>query len=202
MNLEETNMKRFLMLSALLSLGLILGACGQSSSTEADHKNKAEETKTEQKANKEQKAKEDQNDQKTYKIGEKATSDGQTVTVSKVNKVHSGKYFATDGQTKGSSLNHDEQLVVVDITQENGSNEQVAVNPLNYELKNSDEKVHKIVASTVTLKTQFEPGDLAAGKKNSGQIAFVTKKNEKDLTLIFYPNFFTKEHPLYFNLSK
>lgn len=83
MNLEETNMKRFLMLSALLSLGLILGACGQSSSTEADHKNKAEETKTEQKANKEQKAKEDQNDQKRIKSAKKPQATGKRLQFQK-----------------------------------------------------------------------------------------------------------------------
>ncbi|NPC94631.1 DUF4352 domain-containing protein [Bacillus sp. WMMC1349] len=199
-------MKKLLLVSALTSLGLLLGACGQSNSStkaESKHQHKTEEVKKEKK-----------DEKKIYKIGEKAVCSHieNTFIVTNVEKVISEAQYIDPTSTPSFEnfddsllkLKKDEQYVLVDITQENNSKKKRQVAPGYFKLKGGSNKLYETVTDYKLLpdNKRFSLNYLSPGRKIKGKVIFVTKMTEKNFKLIYTPSDGRKEYEVTIDLSK
>ncbi|MDA1476852.1 DUF4352 domain-containing protein [Bacillus changyiensis] len=208
-------MKKLLLVSTLTSLGLLLGACGQSNSStnaESKHQHKTEEVKEIKEVKEVKKEKKEQ--KKTYKLGEKAVCSyiENTFIVTNVEKVISDAQYIDPNSTPSFKnfddsllkLKKDEQYVLVDITQENNSKKKLQVAPGYFKLKGGSNKLYETVTGYKLLpdNKRFSVNYLSPGRKTKGKVIFVTKMTEKNFKLIYTPSSGSKENEVTIDLTK
>lgn len=96
-------------------------------------------------------------------------------------------------RSSGSDFNKPKdgmEYVIVSITIENNSDEELSYNPYDFKMKNSQGQiVDKSLGATIDRDTYLSYGDLAPGGSISGTIAFEQPIDDSNLVLIFEPRF-------------
>ncbi len=93
-----------------------------------------------------------------------------------------------------------QEFLIVNITQENNTDEAVSFNSYSFEIENSS-GVRTTESYVGDLQDKINSGDLAPDGKITGNIGFKTKKGETNLRLIYKPNMFSDKEVV-INLDK
>ncbi|MCY8978056.1 DUF4352 domain-containing protein [Bacillus halotolerans] len=187
-------MKKVLLLLFVLTIGLALSACSQSS--DASEKEKPKE-KTQEELEKEldkelkegdvSKAKKDD---KIHKIGETIKVNDINFTVNKVDSVQEGQYdyLGGDEDNKIKTVKDDEERLIIEVTLEYLGKGSMIYTPLGLDLKDKKNKSVRPVISMEEKGKLFLGGTLASGKKVTGVVSYVIPKGEqKNYTLVYNP---------------
>ncbi|WIG48185.1 DUF4352 domain-containing protein [Bacillus halotolerans] len=187
-------MKKVLLLLFVLTIGLALSACSQSS--DASEKEKPKE-KTQEELEKEldkelkegdvSKAKKDD---KIHKIGETIKVNDINFTVNKVYSVQEGQYdyLGGDEDNKIKTVKDDEERLIIEVTLEYLGKDSMIYTPLGLDLKDKKNKSLRPVISMEEKGKLFLGGTLASGKKVTGVVSYVIPKGEqKNYTLVYNP---------------
>lgn len=163
------------MLLAALMMGSALYGCSDEEDKKGSDDKGSETTEKEE-------SKEETKD--TYAMNETAEIDGQRLTVTGVTR-SAGSDFDTpkDGC----------EYVIVAVTIENVSDEEVSYNIFDFKVQNSNGQIDRSAFSIVDKDTGLGSGKLAPGGAVSGTIVFEEPIGDANLMLIFEPNVFKKE---------
>jgi hypothetical protein len=122
---------------------------------------------------------------KEFKVGETIQLGDHKVTVNKVTK-SSGTDI--DKPKTGN------EFVIVTVTIENGGKDTIDYNPLDFKIKSSQGNITDGAFTTIDNDTHLNAGQLAAGGKVSGTLAFEAPKGDSKLQLIFTPSFWSDKN--------
>lgn len=128
---------------------------------------------------------------KKFGIGEKVELDGHVVEVTEVEK-SSGDDFDKPSEGK--------EFVIVHISIENNSDDEISYNPFNFKMKNSNGQIEEQTFTTIDSDTSLSSGELASGGNVEGTIPFEQPIDDDELQLIFEPSFW-KTSEIVFNLQ-
>jgi hypothetical protein len=120
-----------------------------------------------------------------YGVNEPATISDQTLTVTGVQRNYSSgnQYVKPDAG---------QEYVVVSVTIQNNGNEQVSYNTYDFQMQDSN-GVQKTEAFVTSVENQLQSGNLAAGGKVTGNLAYEVPKGDTGLKLIFKPSFWSSK---------
>lgn len=120
--------------------------------------------------------------QTRFRIGETIQMEEYQLTVNSVKKAFSYGYSKPK---KGS------EYVFVNVTLRNQGEKEVSYNPYDFKIQNSDgNQTSTTYAST---EDELHSGDLAQGGKVTGTLSFEAPVGDKNLQLIYQPNFWLDE---------
>lgn len=85
------------------------------------------------------------------------------------------------------------EYVIVSVTIENDSDEEISYNPLHFKMQNSQGQIEDKAFTVVDSDTALSSGDLAPGGSVSGTITFEQPKDDGELILIFEPGFWSNK---------
>lgn len=111
-----------------------------------------------------------------YNQGEAATLGDAVIKVTKVEK------------SQGNDWNKPKsgkEFVIITVSIENKGSSKLSYNPYDFKLQNSQGQQENITFTTINNNTSLSSGELVAGGKVSGTIAFETTKGDKGLALIY-----------------
>ena len=111
-----------------------------------------------------------------YNQGDVATLGDSTVKVTKVEKSQGNDW---DKPKSGK------EFVIITVSIENKGTGKLSYNPYDFKLQNSQGQQESIAFTTTNNDTALSSGELVAGGKVSGTIAFETTKGDKGLSLIY-----------------
>ncbi len=111
-----------------------------------------------------------------YNQGDVATLGDSTVKVTKVEKSQGNDW---DKPKSGK------EFVIITVSIENKGKNKLSYNPYDFKLQNSQGQQESITFTTINSDTSLSSGELVAGGKVSGTIAFETTKGDKGLSLIY-----------------
>lgn len=77
------------------------------------------------------------------------------------------------------------EFVIITVSIENKGSGKLSYNPYDFKLQNSQGQQESITFTTINSDTSLSSGELVAGGKVSGTIAFETTKGDKGLSLIY-----------------
>ncbi|KAF1680778.1 MULTISPECIES: DUF4352 domain-containing protein [Bacillus] len=189
-------MKKVLILLFVLTIGLALSACSQSS--DASEKEKPKEKKSEEELKKEidkelkkhGEPKIKQDDQ-IHKIGEIFKAGHTNFTVNKVDSVQKGEYTEFGGvavDSKSKTIKADEERLIIEVTIENIGKDSISYNFIGIDLKDKNDQSVRPVFSIEEKDRLLMGGTLASGKKVTGVLSYVIPKGEqKHYTLVYNP---------------
>ncbi|WP_039073615.1 MULTISPECIES: DUF4352 domain-containing protein [Bacillus] len=188
-------MKKVLLLLFVLTIGLALSACSQSS--DASEKEKPKEKKSQEELEKEldkelKKGGEPKTkkDDQIHKIGETIKANDIHFTVNKVDREQNGQYGDLGGKDndKIKTIKGNEERLIIEVTLEYVGKGSMEYSRLGLDLK---DKKNKSVRSVISLEDKgkmFLGGNLASGKKVTGVVSYVIPKGEqKNYTLVYNP---------------
>lgn len=136
-------------------------------------------------------SKEDEIENKEFGVGEKVELDGQVVEVTEVEKSEGNEF---DKPAEGN------EYVIVHVSIENNSDEEISYNPFNFKMKNSDGQIEDQGLITIDNDTSLSSGELAPDGNVSGTLSFEQPKDDDGLQLIFEPKFWDTDQ-ITFNLQ-
>lgn len=142
---------------------VVLGAVGSAMSGGSDTDKKDDPKQQEEK-------------KEFYAVNETAELKNQKFTVTKVEK-SSGSDFDKPKEGK--------EYVIVTVSVENTSDDTISYNPFYFKMQNSQGQIESQAFTIVDSDTSLKSGDLAAGGKIEGTIAFEQPVDDADLTLIY-----------------
>jgi hypothetical protein len=122
---------------------------------------------------------------KEFKVGDTIQLGDDKVTVTKVDK------SAGDDMNKPKQGN---EFVIVSVTIENDGKNTIDYNPLDFKIKNSQGNITDETFTTINSDTALNSGQLSAGGKVSGTLAFEAPQNDPKLQLIFNPSFWSDKN--------
>jgi|SRR5690625_4233666 len=134
---------------------------------------------------------EDEIENKEFGVGEKVELDGQVVEVTEVEKSE-GNEFDKPAE--------DNEYVIVHVSIENNSDEEISYNPFNFKMKNSNGQIEDQGLITIDNDTSLSSGELAPDGNVSGTLSFEQPKDDDGLQLIFEPGFWDTDQ-ITFNLQ-
>ncbi|MGD7092503.1 DUF4352 domain-containing protein [Bacillus subtilis] len=188
-------MKKVLLLLFVLTIGLALSACSQSS--DASEKEKPKEKKSQEELEKElDKELKERGEPKTkkddqiHKIGETIKANDIHFTVNKVDRVQKGQYdyLGGDEDNKIKTVKGDEERLIIEVTMEYVGKGSMVYTPLGLDLKDKNNKSVRPVISIEDKGKIFLGGNLASGKKVTGVVSYVIPKGQqKNYTLVYNP---------------
>ncbi len=111
-----------------------------------------------------------------YNQGDVATLGDSAVKVTKVEKSQGNDW---DKPKSGK------EFVIITVSIENKGKNKLSYNPYDFKLQNSQGQQESIAFTTTNNDTALSSGELVAGGKVSGTIAFETTKGDKGLSLIY-----------------
>lgn len=111
-----------------------------------------------------------------YNQGDAATLGDGVIKVTKVEKSQGNDW---DKPKSGK------EFVIITVSIENKGKNKLSYNPYDFKLQNSQGQQESITFTTINSDTSLSSGELVAGGKVSGTIAFETTKGDKDLPLIY-----------------
>lgn len=111
-----------------------------------------------------------------FQQGEKAVLGDSQITVTGVKRSQGSEW---DKPKSGK------EFVIVTVTIENKGKDKLSYNPLYFKLQNSQGQQENMAITTVNNDTALASGELVAGGKVSGSVAFETTKGDKNLALIY-----------------
>lgn len=153
---------------------------------------KVEDTNDETDTNdSDEESKEEEIENTEFAIGEKVELDGQVVEVTEVEK-SDGDEFEKPSDGK--------EFVIVHVSIENNSDDEISYNPFNFKMKNSNGQIEDSGFTIIDSDTALSSGDLAPGGNVSGTISFEQPKGDDELQLIFEPGFWDTDK-IVFNIS-
>lgn len=114
-----------------------------------------------------------------YNQGEVARLGDGAITVTKVTRSQGNEW---DKPKSGK------EYVIVTVTIENRGKDKLSYNPFDFKLQNSQGQQESMTFTTIDQDTALSSGELIAGGKVSGTIAFETTKGDKKLALIYNDN--------------
>jgi hypothetical protein len=117
-----------------------------------------------------------------FKLGESIQLKDNKLTVTKVTK-SAGTEF--DKPKAGN------EFVIVTLTVENAGKENISYNPFDFKMTNSQGQITDAAFTVVNTDTALQSGELAAGGKVSGTIAFEQPKGDSKLQLQYQPSFWS-----------
>jgi len=106
-------------------------------------------------------ASEDEIENKEFGVGEKVELDGQVVEVTEVEKSE-GNEFDKPAE--------DNEYVIVHVSIENNSDEEISYNPFNFKMKNSNGQIEDQGLITIDNDTSLSSGELAPDGNVSGTL--------------------------------
>lgn len=127
-----------------------------------------------------------------YKVGEPATVNGVTLTVTKVEKSNGSEF---DKPKDGM------EFVVVTVQIKNGSSSKVSYNPFYFKVQNSKGQITDETFSTDNTNTELQSGDLAPNGSVEGSIVFEEPVNDSALVLQYQDNVWSNNTKLQFKLN-
>jgi len=120
-----------------------------------------------------------------YAVGEAATIGDQSLTVTKVTRdFNTGNQFSQPESNK--------EFVVLEIKIENNGTKQIDFNTYDFQVQDSN-GVLKNEDFVVGVENKLNSGNLAAGGKVTGNLAFQVPKADAGLKLIFKPSFWSNK---------
>ncbi|MEC1663404.1 DUF4352 domain-containing protein [Bacillus halotolerans] len=188
-------MKKVLLLLFVLTIGLALSACSQSSDASAEKEKPKEKTQEELEKELDKELKEGdvskaKKDDKIHKIGETIKVNDINFTVNKVDSVQEGQYdyLGGDEDNKIKTVKDDEERLIIEVTLEYLGKGSMIYTPLGLDLKDKKNKSVRPVISMEEKGKLFLGGTLASGKKVTGVVSYVIPKGEqKNYTLVYNP---------------
>ncbi len=111
-----------------------------------------------------------------YNQGEEAILGNGAITVTKVEKSQGNEW---DKPKSGK------EFVIVYVTIENKGTDNLSYNPLYFKMQNSQGQQESMTFTTIDQDTALQSGELVAGGKVSGTIAFEQPKKDTGLLLIY-----------------
>lgn len=111
-----------------------------------------------------------------YNQGDAATLGDGVIKVTKVEKSQ-----GSDWEKPKSG----KEFVIITVSIENKGSGKLNYNPYDFKLQNSQGQQESITFTTINSNTSLSSGELVAGGKVSGTIAFETTKGDKGLSLIY-----------------
>ncbi|MCI9087808.1 MAG: DUF4352 domain-containing protein [Clostridia bacterium] len=111
-----------------------------------------------------------------YNQGDAATLGDAVIKVTKVEK------------SQGNDWNKPKsgkEFVIITVSIENKGSGKLSYNPYDFKLQNSQGQQESMTFTTIDNDTALSSGELVAGGKVSGTIAFETTKGDKGLSLIY-----------------
>lgn len=111
-----------------------------------------------------------------YNQGDAATLGDGVIKVTKVEKSQGNDW---DKPKSGK------EFVIITVSIENKGKNKLSYNPYDFKLQNSQGQQESITFTTINSDTSLSSGELVAGGKVSGTIAFETTKGDKGLSLIY-----------------
>lgn len=127
-----------------------------------------------------------------YKVGEAASVDGVSVTVTKVEKSNGSDF---DKPKDGM------EFVIVNVQIKNGSKDKITYNPFDFKVQNSKGQITDETFSTANTDTALQSGELAPNGSVQGSIVFEEPVNDSALVLQYQENIFTDKVKLQFKLN-
>ncbi|HLR43077.1 MAG TPA: DUF4352 domain-containing protein [Pseudogracilibacillus sp.] len=126
-----------------------------------------------------------------FGVGEQVKLDGQVVEVTKVEKSDGDELERpSDGK----------EFVIVHVSIENHSDDEISYNPLDFRMKNSDGQIEDQGITMIDSDTALSSGELSPDGNVSGTLSFEQPIDDEGLQLIFEPSFWS-EDKIVFNLS-
>ena len=111
-----------------------------------------------------------------YNQGDAATLGDSVIKVTKVERSQGNDW---DKPKSGK------EFVIITVSIENKGSGKLSYNPYDFKLQNSQGQQESIAFTTTNNDTALSSGELVAGGKVSGTIAFETTKGDKGLSLIY-----------------
>ncbi|CEG25768.1 DUF4352 domain-containing protein [Bacillus sp. B-jedd] len=127
-------------------------------------------------------AKEDKPVKEVFAVGEQVKLGDNILTVSKVAKSNGNDF---DKPKAG----HEFVIVTVEIN--NSGNENIAYNPFDFKMANSQGQIVDQAFTTVDSDTALQSGELAPGGKVTGTLSFEQPAGDKGLQLHYTPDFWS-----------
>lgn len=121
---------------------------------------------------------------KVYKIGEEVILNNGSIILDKVEKSQGSTY---DKPKTGK------EFVIVHVTVKNKGTANLAYNPYDFKLQNSNGQQESQTFSTINNDTQLNSGELAANGSVSGTIVFEEPVGDAGLTLIYQNNYWSSK---------
>lgn len=134
---------------------------------------------------------EEETENTEFEVGEQVDLDGQVVEVTKVEKSDGDEF---DKPSDGK------EFVIVHVSIENHSDEEISYNPFDFKMKNSDGQIEDQGITIIDSDTALSSGDLSPDGNVSGTLSFEQPIDDEGLQLIFEPSFWL-EDKIVFNLS-
>lgn len=128
-----------------------------------------------------------------FGIGENVELDGQVVTVTDV-EFSNGVEF--DEPSEGN------EYVIVHVTIDNNSDEEISYNPFNFRMENSKGQIESMGLITIDNDTSLSSGELRPEGSVSGTISFEEPIDNEGLKLLFEPSFWSEGKEIVFDLNK
>ncbi|MEN1968627.1 DUF4352 domain-containing protein [Lentibacillus sp. N15] len=156
----------FMALFLILSLSILLAACGESAIEKADGKTDDSKASEDKDKGKEEKSKDKETE--NLKVGETVTFDGVDITLNEARIEPGGEFDEPEN----------EQFIVVNLTAENNTDEEVTMSSMmNVELYDDEGYNYSTTILTEGAKGQFD-GSVPAGNKLRGEIPFDVPKSD------------------------
>ncbi|OLQ57840.1 hypothetical protein BHT94_01790 [Bacillus licheniformis] len=188
-------MKKVLLLLFVLTVGLALSACSQSS--DASEKEKPKEKRSQEELEKEldkelKKGGEPKTkkDDQIHKIGETFKAGHTNFTVNKVDRVQKGEYMNVGGAVneETKTIKDDEERLIIEVTMENIGKDSISYNFIGFDLRDKNDQSVRPVFSIEEKGRILMGGTLVSGKKVTGVLSYVIPKGEqKHYTLVYNP---------------
>ena len=122
----------------------------------------------------------------SFAIGETADINGVKYTVNDV-QYSEGNDWSTPDEGK--------EFVIISVTIENGSEEDVSYNFLDWTMVNSQGQEDDTSFSLVDTDTNIGSGDLTPGGTKTGTVVFEEPKGDESLKLLHYENVLLDDEP-------
>ena len=122
----------------------------------------------------------------SFSIGETADINGVKYTVNDV-QYSEGNDWSTPDEGK--------EFVIISVTIENGSEEDVSYNFLDWTMVNSQGQEDDTSFSLVDTDTNIGSGDLTPGGTKTGTVVFEEPKGDESLKLLHYENVLLDDEP-------
>lgn len=118
-----------------------------------------------------------------YGINDKVEFEGRVLEVTNVEQSNGTDF---DKPKDGK------EYVIVHVTIENNSDEEVSYNPYDFKMQNSQGQIESKTFTIVDSDTALSSGDLAPGGKVSGTMTWEQPVDDDELKLIFEPSLWSK----------
>lgn len=126
--------------------------------------------------------KEPEEEQTEFRINEPIEFENRIIEVTDVEYSEGDQY---------SSPSDGKEYVIVTVSIENNSDEEISYNPRRFRMQNSDGQIENETFTIIDSDTSLSSGDLAPGGSVTGTLVWEQPIDDDGLILIFEPSFWT-----------